>query len=895
MEVPLITQQRLQPVHLPSPEKSGTLLCKRIVSITHNFPCVPSERDSTLQKIRTLLDEMGYAYPDPIDNETALKMAKIHIGAAQEMCAKIALLAQKLSLVIETQDMQRDLSALENALSQTPDTSSLKLIVKSLALAQQVNTVVLESLKQALLSQCDESQESLTLYTSLDSHEEAFSDVRQAKVLLSTERSSLKHASIDSLEKRFEALRRAKMAYDGELAAYVKISEFLRKMSDWGAEIFSSNMEESRLVMVVAKFVQEKSLFESHCSPLEKEKIEKAFEKIFCNPFASWPSGLISFFNMTQDQRFHLAQKLLRHAPHVAQHIKQFELSSEQRKELAFHFLQYQEGLSRFIDQFEIDDETFLYELADKEIDRKTDDEAVSFNLGKYHLHDQRNLVALAEKAVQKNIQFYEVLKEYHIESEEKRYELFILCARRTGDKVIPFIPSANLTREHRISLAKELGEHAQRGDLITKWNCFQLDTETTKQILFEIATKNPFILFEQWHALPPLDDSDRVLLQQQIPFFELQRIIHTLNQESTDPFHTIQETLTTLLQSLHEINTNSPLPYCFYKSVNEGENEITLSTVIKKIASQCTSQELLFLVTLLHDNYFCGTNNLLHALYLEAVKKYPALNDLTIPFEMDLHRNTHTPLITAQSAHRIVTKKLHKLGLEHIVEHPQVIYIDNLENEVQRFQESSSQKAVFLINFKEGLQGHYSPLILEKKESILHIFNSDSVYSWAEHFTEKIIAKLKKLPFKTELYTLPETSARQSDIYSCPVFSINDIKEAAKLMQPSEGGSFIDYVQLHGHIQTVGEVHQVHSLPIGMIKMTQSLSKLEKLDLQSATFRRKGLHVSLDRYVHERTYVVYDPVRMIHHKANMSSACKAAVYFQKALQEAIKNHMDSR
>lgn len=648
----------------------------------------------------------------------------------------------------------------------------------------------------------------------------------------------------------------------------------------------SAMIRTEELMSKITEFKNLKTTLKTKVPLEEQRRMDRAFFDFMLSICTNrrldqWPEQIINNAELEQEERFLLAKQMVEGKTFdlVVRHIEKFDLTAQQRQELALLNVQKGEVLSIHIDKFSIQDESVRIQLAMIELDHQECFELVSSHIANYQIQNQEALWAIAQKAVTKSPRFCQYLAQYGIESEERRFELIKESAKRFGANcILEGCTTLDITVDHRKILAKEWTSNPLENKIFSKWALFQFDEETSRQLYHEIAASNPTIIYDNRRSSLAQDER----LRQQVPFFQLDERLTRLNSNSELSPAQIQEGLSSILKEFHQLNKQYAIPRSFY------ECEWSLPTppllkLIEKIAKQGTQQDLVSLVTLLQTNFFCATNQLLSGVFFFAKQRYPELNELVTTYSM---RDQRVASVSALSAEALVAAKVAKKGLEGIVAHPSVIYINHLQKKIQEFKDSKQQKAVFLINFSEGKQGHYSPLILEKQGAVIKAFNSDSVHTGRMPFTEMIIQKLADLKFM-ELYVVPKAEERQHDFFSCPIFSIGDISAALTIM--SRGESFFDYLLSLGTPQKVQDVYEVHSLPIEMMKMTQSLSRIQQLS--SSIFPSKSGSVPIGTYVAEKTYIFYDTAQDKYRRVNATAAMKAGTYFRRILEKCIQEH----
>jgi hypothetical protein len=520
-------------------------------------------------------------------------------------------------------------------------------------------------------------------------------------------------------------------------------------------------------------------------------------------------------------------------------------------------------------------------------------------------------------------------LKEFGFEEEQVCFDLTIECARRFGDRGIMSSLKENLTAEHRIALARELGAHSETGQVIIHWSNFQFDPTTSDMLISEIAKQNPLMIYQRLDKLPisserleallgegtepleilkknpialyelwdklPFSRERREELKAKTPLFDLERKIDEVSTHSSESFSVQQEKLRDILSQLHELNQKSGVPFSFYRpGTNSPEEKPNLATFVRQLTERCSGEELVTLTSLLIENYFCGTNILLSALYEGAIVAFPHLKD-----SISLHKMVEvgssfypqTPFLTPSGVQNSIERKWLKHRLGGSLSVPQVTTLENLGPLLQFFLTSSQTKAAFIVQINYYEIEHFTSLIGEKHGDSVSLFIPDSIFPEQRDFTEILVTYLALQPFKSSLYITDIT--RQYDVFSCPIFSINDCVELAKLLKSER--SLAEYFEHDARVAQDSirgiQIQKVKSLPISMMKMTQSLSKVKKLFESSPllTIESKGEQMSIERYIARQSYFRYDLLEKYHVLSNYGAAKKAAKYFQHILEQVVR------
>lgn len=417
-----------------------------------------------------------------------------------------------------------------------------------------------------------------------------------------------------------------------------------------------------------------------------------------------------------------------------------------------------------------------------------------------------------------------------------------------------------------------------------------EFDTPTKEQAFITLTEQNPLLLYEKWQQIDccqklHMEQGFLHSLKQHIPFFELEEEIQRLNHNTSIAFETIRDAFEAVLHRIHEINKKCGIPPHFY-TVSSSESKNSLSLFITERTKHAGPQEILGLLSLLHKNYFCGTNALLHDLFVHAKEKYPLIERLLTSYPMGNIKNIDTPFLTPEGATHIVQNILRKKSFEDLF-FPPVFHIDQLSMHLSSFATSDKTKGVFLFTFSHD-PSHFSPLIAEKEEYSINIFSSDSIYKGIQRpFTKMILEKIDLLPFKKELYVFPKT--RQHDMFSCPLFAINDIAAAVGIMKRDSLGSFFHSLLqstdvTSGYVGTI-PVHKVHKLPANMLKLTQSSSQIKKAE-QSADSVKK---ISLQSFITNNSFFVYNQRRRTHDLMNLSAAQMGALSVYHLFEECLR------
>jgi hypothetical protein len=388
---------------------------------------------------------------------------------------------------------------------------------------------------------------------------------------------------------------------------------------------------------------------------------------------------------------------------------------------------------------------------------------------------------------------------------------------------------------------------------------------------------------------------------------FGLGEKINVMTTQPERPFFEVCAELKEILNQLHEINQRSGVPFKFYRWPGyefqvPGENEKpNLAIFIYRLTKKCTGKELVELVSLLNENYFCGTNNLLCAVYDNAKYQFPQLRNFIELHHMDAPMYVDrklkdfrpmTPFLTMLGVRTIVAKKWEKHNQDTSITIPKVTTLVEIRTLLQEFALSLQSKALFILNFKNDVDAiHYLSLVVEKEGDKISILIADSIYPFRVEFTEMVVNQLQKLSFNTTIYVVEDL--RQYDMYSCPVFSISDVSGISKVIE-QEKTSFFDCFRKHAEIvqdsMAESTVQKVKKLPLNMMKMTQSLTKIKELSEKAPFFsvRGKGRKINIGEYVAGESYFIFDLESQTHKLVNYSATRKSAKYFQRILEQVV-------
>lgn len=397
-----------------------------------------------------------------------------------------------------------------------------------------------------------------------------------------------------------------------------------------------------------------------------------------------------------------------------------------------------------------------------------------------------------------------------------------------------------------------------------------------------ELVRTNSIDLFEKWDQIP-LSESSKKKLEKEIPFFEMKSLLDDVLTGLS--FSEVQEKLSVLLHRLHETNVHSALPQALYRSV-PGSDISPLVFVIKVLTSECTDSELVTISNMLLDNYFIGTHEAFASLLKEASRRYPELLNYARLFS--LGKAGDVPILSATGVTKVVSESFAKKGIK-TVSFPGVVWINELNEALSAFYQSGSQKGVLLVNFTKDLNGHYSPLAVERSGDVLRIFSSDSVILGAIPFTREIVNKLKELNLPTEIYVYE--TGRQTNQDTCYIFSIQDILEAGKIMQTENLFDYLKEKNPPSLVQQEG-VYPIKNLPLRMMRMTQSLTKMEQIAAEGSMFTRKKGPTTLRQYVDEHCYYGFDPNTRMYKRFNLAAVIRADRYLKQILEQVLSKEI---
>jgi hypothetical protein len=535
--------------------------------------------------------------------------------------------------------------------------------------------------------------------------------------------------------------------------------------------------------------------------------------------------------------------------------------------------------------------------LAIKHLGDKETVKAVSENIQKYQL-EQPSLVRIALMAAQKDSSLLSNLAAYGIADQQSLFSIIELCVKYYPSSVCD-IGKVALDREHCFALAQKLVDNSATQEFLIR-SLSQLHlTEEQESVLFEeLVQKNPVALYDNWKAV--LEAHAR-RIGPKIPYFALDSELHEL---SINPRLRTQD-IVPVLRFLHELNKQQGIPLLLYRSTPQGEYiPQSLHFLVKRIADSCaTGAELLELASLLNENYFIGTNWLLSQLYSAASTKYPELKTFISLHHEDPFYPTTTPFLQPEGAKWIVASKLERKEKVRLVTTTEVFYLEELQQKIRDFHTSQFQKGAFLLCFPqpEGRTDtpyHYSPIYLEKKGGKLHVFSSDSIVEGqVVSFSEQIITQLSFLTdIPMDIYTAE--AGRQFDEFSCSVFTIRDLIESSK---GSESGKniFSFFAQKKGAFSRVAKgirSRSIKNLPIGMMKLTQSLRKTKEIAEKNLIRVKKGKSEPFESYLQEYGYIaplIPEPSErkekaILYKRVNLAAAQKAAHYFERILRHVI-------
>ena len=386
--------------------------------------------------------------------------------------------------------------------------------------------------------------------------------------------------------------------------------------------------------------------------------------------------------------------------------------------------------------------------------------------------------------------------------------------------------------------------------------------------LLFIVKESRPLFLWQLW-ASGELRAFEGEVVEKLIENNEFCSIAKSfaLVLNSSCPFQDVIDRLVPLFSRLHCINKERVLP-----------RFSQVASVIKTRAETCSPQELLTLVHLMNDHYFFETNQLIGGSIYDVVKnRFPFLKEVYRGWSLELR---------PKGAVLLLEDILSRKSMVDVLFFPRCVDIKDLGNMVADFRASHYDKAVALLYFGSRKCGHFSPLVLERRGAQIHIVNTDSVHSAALDFAGIILQEIHSLPFASEIRVHMSEVARQYDDESCLVFSIEDLKEAISSFQRKE--SFLDSFLPQGEASLVGSSHQYTplSFPPSLLKMTQSLSRIEAIAEGALLRRRRGV-TTLKDYILSKSY--YIELGGEEKRVNRAAHIKAAKYFERLLQKAIE------
>lgn len=601
------------------------------------------------------------------------------------------------------------------------------------------------------------------------------------------------------------------------------------------------------------------------------------------------------------DEKFSLAFQLFDQSPECLWlHYDRFAFTPDQKKGFALFLLQHNIQLSFYINHLHIEEECTRKELALKELLLfPLQLETVSPNISNYELSD-RSLFEVAHEAAKKGYVVAKYFDLYHLHDEECRFHLLETCCdkiSRGDEREIKALHLERYSLEKRKAIVQKLVRESNYFLLFEEdiWPSFAFDQDSLDTVMFTLAQEvsciNPELLYEHMDHLA-LSRERKESLQHLLPLFDIVRRIQALPQPENLRKATYQscaparEQLGSILHDLHERNKNEVIPLSLC---------CQLVSKTKGIVATCQNMNhLVELCTLFNREFFSLTNDLQRLIYSKASKElFPEINQyVELSFLAGTRASLYTriyrkgiPILTPEALHIIAKEKVEsRIGN---VFFPPVFFVAEIANKLQEFYHSGKLRGFFLVNFSQTLDGHYSPLIVEKREDVLHILNSDSVFKGAAPFTDRILEEIEKLPFPKEIYIVSEV--RQSDEWSCSMFAMSDITEAAKTIQRE--GSLFEILRQKGPFPSHLNVDHIHSLPLeclpNCMKMAQSMTKVSRVACYTPTFQKKsGEMVSLERYVESQRYWInlsfFQAKRFI-----FTSSVKLLHLFEKILEKA--------
>lgn len=658
-----------------------------------------------------------------------------------------------------------------------------------------------------------------------------------------------------------------------------KVSEFVDEVNKFQ----QVSRHQSDIAEKINWFIQVKNNLESHLTNDQKKRLNEGWTNLFQIIATNYNSFLKQFLApIPQNEKCDLALLYAKSSSYnFFINFEHFSLETVWKHKLAINCLDQKINISDNIEKFDILNlsEEQRYDLVRKE--SILDCNRVSANIQKYHLNEPHHLLIAQMQAKTNPYLLLYYIDNYEIKDQKKLFDIYNSCIGSIEQYNTAF-KIERFPLEERKHLLIKLAETTNNFLFDREmWESFKFDKKTSAELLpiltSRVIERNPLLLYEQFSQLV-LPEAEKDKLKKQIPFFDLERRINALGTEA--PSET-KENLRTLLHELHEINKKSGLPESIWQEQIWSTPTSLLSSKVTKIIESCTSLgELLELSQMFNQKFFCGTTVFQKAVCRQAIKLEKKIESY---LKIALAGEGTTVLLSQQAMYKLTEQKI-KTRLTNVTI-PQVTYIRHIAQEIQKFYSSKKPYGFFLINFYgESFGGHYSPLIVERRGDVLHILNSDSVYKGAAPFTEQIIGELKKLSPETKIKVYFVPDQRQFDCASCPIFSMGDLTEAAKIIQ--SGKSFFDHLPkeiVDSHSSQVSVPFK--QLPLGMIRMTQSLTAITHLAQRSFSIRRRGQErkIQLNQYLDEKSYYMFEKNHG-HKKRNLAASIKLCKQIEKVL-----------
>lgn len=416
------------------------------------------------------------------------------------------------------------------------------------------------------------------------------------------------------------------------------------------------------------------------------------------------------------------------------------------------------------------------------------------------------------------------------------------------------------------------------------------------KTFLSYFAETNPALVYEMWNCLP-LDGAALLTLREQNPFFSLKDRLYSLQEKEKPLFSEVKEELASLLHDLHTLNRRMAIPRSFYTIHATLCSDVdSLDLFLDKLCLRCSSHELLELVSLINQNYFCGSNWLLYAMYKRVKFVWPSLKQYVTEHFLTEARTDYTPSLTSRGIALIVNKKMADKGVQDLF-FPGVVHTSKVAQVVGDFFRSQKEKGAFLIHFLPGTtSSHYAPCLMKREFSpdAIRCFYTDSLISQENCVLRPLSvfqAVLQNPPCFIDLYC--SSQQRQFGWVGCIAFSISDIFESVL-----HGDEIFDHLRENrtrpvivrtGDSGNTSLCHSIGAFPLPMMKLVQSLSAIQHLTCDTSRFFQKGRERSLKEYVDMRTYVARFSGETHAKQRNLGCLIKYGKYFERVLKQVIE------